>query len=136
MTNSQSDHEQISSLLARYNIAIDSGDIEGFIATFHPDGVFDGVHGRFEGEAALRSFITTYWTDPDFERLWGAQHWITNVNISVSGSSATSYCYGTVLSADASGNQVMGTWHYRDDLTKANGEWRFSTRYVRPFRRD
>jgi hypothetical protein len=133
MTDSASDACHIKDLLALYNIAIDSGDIDGFLATFAPDGIFDGVHGRFEGTSGLRKFITAYWTEPEFARLRGTQHWITNVNVAVAGDTATSYCYGTVISAGMSGNQIMGTWHYRDELVKLGGEWRFALRYVRPF---
>ena len=133
MANSPSEARQIEDLLTLYNIAIDSGDIDGFLATFAPDGIFDGVHGRYEGTSELRRFITAYWTDPEFERLRGTQHWITNVKVTVSGDAATSYCYGTVISAGTNGNQIMGTWHYKDKLVKLSSEWRFSLRYVRPF---
>jgi ketosteroid isomerase-like protein len=133
MTSTGTDVEEINNLLFDYNIAIDSGDIDGFLATFMPDGAFDGIHGRFEGTAELRRFVTAYWTEPEFARLRGTQHWLTNIRIRVSGDSATSYCYGTVLSQGTADNKVMGTWHYRDKITRLDGEWKFSERYVRPF---
>jgi hypothetical protein len=126
-------NEQITTLLTAYNIAIDSGDVEGFLDTFAPDGIFDGVHGRFEGQVRLREFINRYWADDEFARLRGAQHWINNLQISVHDDIAICYCYGTVLSSGTSGNQVMGTWHYNDQLIRIDGRWKFAVRYVRPF---
>ena len=35
------DHEDIRQLLARYNFAIDLGDVAGWVSTFTTDGVFE-----------------------------------------------------------------------------------------------
>ena len=63
MSLNAQDHEEIRQLLARYNFAIDFGDIDGWVQTFTPDGTFsclglpDGapLGGTHEGESALRA---------------------------------------------------------------------------------
>jgi hypothetical protein len=47
------DYLEIQQLYARYNMAIDSGDAEGYAATFVKDGVFN----TFNGHDALVEFI-------------------------------------------------------------------------------
>jgi len=49
---SAQDNFEIQQLYAKYNIAIDSGDAEGYAATFTPDGVFN----QFSGHDALVGF--------------------------------------------------------------------------------
>ena len=53
------DYIDIQQLYARYNIAIDTGDGEGWAATFTPDGVFNNTN---KGHDALVQFIKD-WRD-------------------------------------------------------------------------
>ena len=62
-----SDKIEIQELVARYNRAIDSGDVEGWVDTFLPDGVFEGlVVPTFRGHTELRAFATAFWTEPQY----------------------------------------------------------------------
>src|SRR5271163_2930815 len=73
-TLSAQDYFEIQQLYARYNIAIDSGDAEGWAATFTPDGAFNTSIGH----DALVNFVKTW-----REKLNGAtrKHWNTNLQI-------------------------------------------------------
>lgn len=52
------DHVAIADLLARYCLALDTEDAEGWIALFLPDARYE-VYGRtFEGHEGLRRMIT------------------------------------------------------------------------------
>jgi hypothetical protein len=53
------DYIDIQQLYARYNLAIDTGDGEGWAATFTPDGVFNNTN---KGHDALVQFIKD-WRD-------------------------------------------------------------------------
>src|SRR5271165_2755294 len=80
------DYVEIQQLYARYNNAIDSGDAEGYAATFVPDGVFN----TFTGHDALVGFIN----DWRGKMNGGAQrHWNTNLTIMPSAEGATGTVY-------------------------------------------
>src|SRR5574338_625739 len=52
------DHVAICDLLARYCLALDAGDVDGWVALFTPDARYE-VYGRsFEGHAGLRRMLS------------------------------------------------------------------------------
>jgi hypothetical protein len=58
MTPSPDDHVAISELLARYCLTLDVDDVEGWVALFTPDAVYE-VYGRsFDGHDGLRRMAT------------------------------------------------------------------------------
>src|SRR3990172_8727347 len=64
------DYVDIQQLYARYNYAIDSGDIEAYVALYTPDGSFNS----FTGHEGLRTFMKN--------RNGGTRrHWNTNLVI-------------------------------------------------------
>ena len=74
MSLSAADKIEIQELVARYNRAIDSGDVEGWVDTFVRDGVFEGlVVPTFRGHDELRAFVTAFWTEPEYAEWRGAQ---------------------------------------------------------------
>ncbi len=57
MLPSPEDHVAISDLVARYCLALDLDDVEGWISLFTPDATYE-VYGRaFEGHAGLRTMM-------------------------------------------------------------------------------
>jgi uncharacterized protein (TIGR02246 family) len=54
---SPEDHAAIGDLLARYCLALDQDDVEGWVALFTPDASYE-VHGRtYEGHDGLRRMM-------------------------------------------------------------------------------
>jgi 3-phenylpropionate/cinnamic acid dioxygenase small subunit len=45
---------EVAELLARYSRCLDSGDVEGYVQLFAPDGVLDGAAGPRTGHEAIR----------------------------------------------------------------------------------
>ncbi len=130
-----SDHEAIRQLLARYNWAIDFGDVDGWAACFTEDGAFtclglpegDPRGGTHQGHAALRAYATAH-----YARAQGrARHWNWNLLIEVAGDEATMRCY---LNAHGAGQgetamlRVTGIYH--DQLRRTAEGWRFASREV------
>jgi uncharacterized protein (TIGR02246 family) len=133
---SPADWVAVNELVARYNRAIDTGDVEGWVGTFAPDGVFDGVIGRFEGEEALRRLATDYWTTPAYEPWRGCQHWVNNVVVESLGGTperARLRCDHAMIKAEAGGARVVLLAAYDDELVRLDGGWRFARRTVRAF---
>ena len=116
---STQDYIDIEQLYARYNHAIDSGDAEGWAATFTPDGTFN----RFAGKDALVGFIQQW-----KEKMNGAnrRHWNTNLRI-VPGKDGASASVFLML-VDVSTKSIVATGMYNDTLVKTAGGWRFKSR--------
>ena len=126
------EYEQIRQLLGRYNLAIDFGDADGWVACFTQDGVFectglpDGspLGGRHEGADALAAYARTHYGKAKGR----ARHWNANMLIEGDGETATMTCYLLALSV---GGALAGTTGiYHDRLGKVDGAWRFTERHI------
>ena len=118
---SAQDNFEIQQLYARYNNAIDSGDAEGWAATFTPDGVFN----TFSGHDALVGFVKMW-----REKLGGAtrKHWNTNLQISGDSKEATASVYLMLVDFGTKPASILTTGMYSDSLIKTKDGWRFTKR--------
>jgi hypothetical protein len=115
------DNFEIQQLYAKYNIAIDSGDAEGYAATFTPDGVFN----TFVGHDALVNFAKTW-----REKLNGAmrKHWNSNLQIAGDSTEATGFVYLMLVDLSTKPASILATLTYTDSLVKTKDGWRFKKR--------
>jgi hypothetical protein len=120
-TLSAQDTAEIQQLYARYNIAIDTGDAQGWAATFIPEGVFN----TFTGHDALVGFVKMW-----REKLNGAarKHWNTNLALSGDAKYATGTVYLMLLDTSTKPASIIFTGIYNDSLVKTKGGWRFAKR--------
>ena len=118
---SAQDYFEIQQLYARYNIAIDNGDAEGWAATFTPDGVFN----TFSGHDALVGFVKTW-----REKLNGAtrKHWNNNLQITGTSREATASVYLILVDFSTKPPSILATATYTDSLVKTKDGWRFTKR--------
>ena len=118
---SAQDYFEIQQLYARYNNAIDSGDAEGWAATFTPDGVFN----TFVGHDALVNFVKTW-----REKLGGAtrKHWNNNLQITGSSKEANGSVYLMLVDFSTKPPGIVGTASYTDNLVRTKDGWRFTKR--------
>lgn len=133
------DRAQIVDLQARYVMAMDYFDAEGYAAVFAEDGVLDWARGLVEGRDAIYEFMASRTYDftrgaaeaktPDGED-WPStvRHLITNQVIDVDGDTATALTYWIQFNNNADRGQVewmlFGSWH--DEFVRIDGEWFFS----------
>jgi hypothetical protein len=114
---------EIQQLYARYNTAIDTGDGETFGRCFVASGHLDSGIAKFDGREALAGFaVQTH------ESLPGMRHNTTNVLIDgdASGSArGSAFLIGYLTDG---GYKVIVTGRYADELSKIDGEWRFTNR--------
>jgi hypothetical protein len=117
------DRLAIAELMARYNHAVDSGDVESYVATFVEDGVLDVGIRQFKGRDELAQVA-------HHGGQTRGQHVTSNLMIDGDGSDATARSYGQmfVVSGEASVSAV-GT--FEDVLRKDNGRWQFVRRSYR-----
>ena len=118
------DYLEIQQLYARYNNAIDSGDAEGYAATFVPDGVFN----TFNGHDALVGFIHN-WHD----NMGGAtrRHWNTNLTITPTPEGAAGSVYLLLVDVGVRPPAVFAAAKYEDQLVKTADGWRFKKRVTK-----
>jgi SnoaL-like domain len=115
------DNFEIQQLYAKYNIAIDSGDAEGYAATFTPDGTFNSMTGH----DALVNFVKTW-----REKLNGAtrKHWNNNLQITGNSKEASGFVYLMLLDLSTKPVSILATATYTDSLVKTKDGWRFTKR--------
>jgi hypothetical protein len=118
---SAQDAFEIQQLYAQYNNAIDSGDAEGWAATFTPDGVFN----TFVGHDALVGFIKTW-----REKLGGAtrKHWNNNLQLTGNSKEANGSVYLMLVDFGTKPPSIIATASYTDSLVKTKDGWRFTKR--------
>jgi ketosteroid isomerase-like protein len=118
---STQDYIEIEQLYATYNHAIDSGDAEGWAATFTPDGTFN----KFAGHDQLVGFIQQW-----KEKMNGGnrRHWNTNLSIRPSNDGATASVFLMLLDVTTKPPSIVATGTYSDTLVKTANGWRFKSR--------
>ncbi len=121
------DRLAIQELMARYNFAIDFGDVETYLACFTEDGGFSNVYGSSKGQVALRQYISERTAERQERPL---RHMATNIVIEVKGDRASARCYLLLLQVTPEGLKLLTTGVYKDELQKIGGAWRFSHRRV------
>ena len=125
MSLTTEDRQAIFDLAARYNQAIDSADIDSWIACWTADGHFDPP-GRavFDGPDGLRQFAEGH-----IAQFPNTRHWNANHVIAGDGDSATMSCYLNFFGVKG-GPKLLAAGTYQDTLRKVDGKWLFATRKV------
>jgi hypothetical protein len=118
------DYVEIEQLYARYNHAIDSGDAEGWAATFTPDGTFNTSTGKDK----LVEFVKTW-----HEKRGGGsrRHWNTNLLINGTPDGATGSVYLMLVDVATRPPAIVATATYSDSLVKTSNGWLFKKRQTK-----
>ena len=118
------DYNDIQQLYARYNLAIDTGNAEGWAATFTPDGVFNNTN---KGHDALVQFIKDWREKRD-----GAnrRHLNSNMVLTPTGDGANASIYLLLLNVGVRPATIATTGIYEDVLVRTPQGWRFKSRIV------
>jgi hypothetical protein len=118
------DYADIQQLYARYNLAIDTGDAEGWAATFTPDGVFNNTN---KGHDALVQFIKDWRDKRD-----GAnrRHLNSNMVLTPTSDGAKGAIYLLLLNVGVRPATIATTGIYEDVLLRTPQGWRFKSRIV------
>lgn len=130
---SAADQLAIREVIARYAWALDTGDVEAFVACFARDGVlvWDAFESpdRWEGEAALRHFAAFFRDAPTSA---GRQHHVSNIVIEPCEGGARSRAYAAVALRQGDGPHLLTVMGYYEDLFRLeDGHWRLAERVIR-----
>ena len=116
----------IHELVARYNIAWDTGDVDGVLACFVPEGLFtDAAGAEHRGHANIRTFVEA--SPAAFGRM---RHITSSHLVDLSGGTSARHCCYVVFVSHPAGNRVLDTGEYDDQVILVDGSWRFTARTV------
>ncbi len=130
------ERQEIYDILARYVWGMDTGDIEGVVATFTPDGVVQDVTGKHWDAAAggARGFATHFLTRPNRR---GGQHHVQHLFIDAAegGEAYRVTSYWVSLQWDAEGDRkaIRAMGSYVDTCVKVHGQWRIKEKIIAPW---
>jgi len=131
------DRAQIENLSNKYMVAVDAGDIDTVMSTWHEDGrlvwVFGDEHGKEEVFRAMSGFGGARYQEiaEGATKRPRTRHQIINHVIDVDGDTANSTAYWFAMTNNNPHGEVrllyMG--HYKDVLVRENGKWLFKERW-------
>jgi hypothetical protein len=129
------DRQAIYDTLARYVWGMDTGDIEGVVATFTPDGVVKDVTGKRWDAAAggVRGFASYFLTRPNRS---GGQHHVQHLFVEpAAGGGCRVISYWVSIQWDAEGDRkfIRAMGSYVDTCVKADGRWRIKEKIIDPW---
>jgi hypothetical protein len=134
-TISLEDRQAIYDTLARYVWSMDTGDIEGVVATFTPDGVVKDVTGKQWDAAAggIRGFASHFLTRPNRR---GGQHHVQHLFAEQAvggGSRVTSYWVSIQWDAEDDRRFIRAMGSYVDTCVKVDGQWLIKEKLINPW---
>ena len=131
------DRQAIYDTLARYVWCMDTGNIEGVVAIFTPDGVVRDITGkRWDASAGgVRAFATHTLSLPDRPV---CQHWMQHmfVEATASGYCVTSYWGFVALDTQTNDKFIRSFGRYRDTCVNVNGTWMIQEKVIDPWNRE
>ena len=117
----------IEELIARYNFAIDTKNVDEWTSTWTDDGIWTAPFGEAKGKTELKNMVNQITN----EFASGKRHVSTNILIddsSTNNGMANTSSYLTVIEAQKS-PEVVATGIYSDTLKKdGSGKWKFFQR--------
>ncbi len=118
------DRLNILDIYARQAWALDTGDVEGYVATFAENAVLD-LAKQHHGHNAIRQFATEFRARD--VGLPGSQHHIDQVVMNGDGAtcSVRAYVTRTYRMSGRGRNNTLIIWqgYYTDSLVKQDGQW-------------
>jgi uncharacterized protein (TIGR02246 family) len=130
MTVSADDRFAIHDLFMEYVWAADTGDLEGYVATFMAAALLVDSDGRsHRGAAAIRAYAHAFLSQPNGR---GRIHFFQQMTVKPEGAGLRVFSFWTVAQATASPREIrlrsLGTC---DDLClRVEGRWRFAERRI------
>jgi ketosteroid isomerase-like protein len=132
------DRAEIENLSNKYMVAVDAGDIDTVMSTWHEDGELISVFGTDRGKDAIRALMSDFGGGRVEAVPEGAtsrprtRHQIINHVIDVDGDTATTTAYWFAMTNRTPQNdvQLLYMGHYEDVLVRENGKWLFKSRKV------
>ncbi|MBC2777027.1 nuclear transport factor 2 family protein [Parasphingopyxis marina] len=120
----------VMELIADYASKLESGDLDGYVDNFTPDGVFEARSGCYEGRSAIRDMVAHLYEigqdGPGGNRHILGLPYITGAD---EGCAAQTY---VMIASGAGDAPVHSVAQYHDRIALSGGRWRFAHRRIEP----
>jgi uncharacterized protein (TIGR02246 family) len=124
------DVEEIRQLLQDYARCLDESDHVGYAQLFTEDGELNAKLGQAKGRDGIRALLDRRLGPREGPRKQ-AFHLVGNPTIEVDGERATSTVIWAYVTHDEDGFPlILQLGHYRDELAREDGRWRFRRRDI------
>lgn len=138
MTLSSLDYQEIYQAYSRFHLAVDLGDVEGYVMSFTENGWFEVLGlpggapaaGRTTGHAALRKMATRLTAGV----AGNSRHFTSPTSMVIEGDSAAASTRGYVFELRPGLVPNVGvflTGLFDDELVKIDDRWVFSSKTIR-----
>ena len=124
--------DAIREVLAEYCFRLDGARFAEMAALFTEDGTWDTAFGKATGRTAIAELARDIRTRAGGERP-RAVHLVTNIAITLEGSSARVRSNWTVVQNSTEGPRIGSGGAYQDEMIKQGGEWLFHYRKIDRF---
>jgi hypothetical protein len=128
------DRQAIYDTLARYIWGMDTGDIDGVVAQFTPDGVITDVTGkRWDATTGgVRGFASHFLTQPNRR---GGQHHVQHLFVEPAGAGyrITSYWVSIQWQVEGDRKFLRAMGSYVDTCVKVGGQWLIHEKIIAPW---
>jgi hypothetical protein len=124
------DRVEITELFGHYAWAADTGDLDGYVATFTDDGVFDGIMGYYDGPDRLRQLAAQVHAGP---RSRGIQHWVNNSVFKGNHDRCVVRSMAFAPRRIENEHTIVFVGYYIDTCRRVDGSWLFEIRRFRPW---
>jgi hypothetical protein len=134
-TISLGDRQAIYDTLARYAWGMDTGDIEGVVATFTPDGVVKDVTGKRwdAAQGGARGFATHFLTRLNRR---GGQHHVQHLFVEKANGESyrvTSYWVSIRWDTEGDHKSIRAMGSYVDTCVQVDGQWLIKEKIIDPW---
>jgi SnoaL-like protein len=129
------DRQALYDTLARYVWSMDTGDIEGVVATFTADGVVKDVTGKRWDAAAggVKGFASHFLARPNRR---GGQHHVQPLFVEpADGGGCRVISYWVSIQWEVEGDRkfIRAMGSYTDTCVKVDGHWRIKEKIIDPW---
>jgi hypothetical protein len=132
MPNAIEEKDAIREVFAEYCFRLDDGRFAEMAALFTEDGTWDTAFGKATGRTAIAELARDIRTRAGDQRP-RAVHLVTNIAITLDGSSARVRSNWTVVQNSPEGPKIGSGGAYQDEMLKQGGQWLFRYRKIDRF---
>ena len=140
------DKIEITELMMRYALGLDTSDPELYASVFTEDAYLNVAGVEFTGHKTIKDMIAGFRNRNDFSNrvpdphglIFGpVRHVVTNLIMNIKGEEATAESYSIEIASGGRNEKGQGQFQkiinvcrYQDDLTKRSGKWLISKRLI------
>jgi len=119
-------------LIADYAYTLESGDIDGYVDNFTPDGTLEFRSGRHQGRDAIRALVSHLYAIGQ-DGPGGNRHILGLPHVAGTPDGCAAHTYVMIVSGEKGDRPPAASFgQYADLMAWSGGRWRFASRRLIP----